>query len=44
MHQFELADPVDDRNLIRNFNGVLTLYLFSVLKTEKIDTQHAIFH
>ena len=31
-------------SLVRNFNGVLTLYSFSVLKTEKIDTQHALYH
>ena len=31
-------------SLIQKFNGVLTLYLFSVLKTEKIDTQHALYH
>ena len=30
--------------LIQNVNGVLILHLFSVLKTEKIDTQPALYH
>ena len=31
-------------SLVWNFNGLLTLCSFSVLKTEKIDTQHVLYH